>query len=274
MTPSKPADIFLIAGGPQAKNTKEILAEVLKSSNTNLQSKVYRDGKEEATQAYSNIRRGADDAANKGRRMNANWYKKKAPNVAYIGTASGDNKDFFLMLRPIIMVAGAGSVTLVPIVRRFDPDKAKDILLASDVVFISGGDVDMGMKYLCKRKLIPFFRELYDGGKLFCGISAGAIMLSRNWMHWRDPDDDDTAELLDCLGFAPLLCDVHAEVDNWVEMKRLLGFFPPGTVGYGIPTESALRVSPNGRITAIGAAPIRFIKKGVDIIGNWQKGSS
>ena len=75
---SKPADIFLIAGGPQSKNTKAILAEVLKSSNTNLQSKVYRGGKEEATQAYSNIRRGADDAANKGRRMNANWYKKKA----------------------------------------------------------------------------------------------------------------------------------------------------------------------------------------------------
>ena len=52
MTPSKPADIFLIAGGPQSKNNKAILAEVLKSSNTNLQSKVYRGGKEEATQAY------------------------------------------------------------------------------------------------------------------------------------------------------------------------------------------------------------------------------
>jgi hypothetical protein len=40
-----------------------------------LQSKVYRGGKEEAMQTYSNIRRGADDVANKGRRMNANWYK-------------------------------------------------------------------------------------------------------------------------------------------------------------------------------------------------------
>ena len=43
--------------------------------HANLQSKVYRDGKEEATQAYYYIRRGADDAANKGRRMNANWYQ-------------------------------------------------------------------------------------------------------------------------------------------------------------------------------------------------------
>lgn len=263
---SKSADIFLIAGGPESKNHIAILAEVLKSSNTNLQSKVYRGGKEEATQAYSNIRRGADDAANKGRRMNANWYKKKAPCVAYIGTASNDNKEFFLMLSQILMAAEAGSVTLVPIVRRFDLDKAKDILLASDIVFISGGDVDLGMKYLRKRNLIIFFRELYNRGKLFCGISAGAIMLCRNWMHWRDPDDDNTVELLDCLGFAPLLCDVHDEEDNWVEMKRLLGFFPQGTAGYGIPAEGALRVSPNGKITSLGSAPARFIKKGENII--------
>jgi phosphopantetheinyl transferase (holo-ACP synthase) len=47
-------------------------------TNTNLQSKVSRGGKEEATQAYSNIRRGADDAANKGRRMNASWYKSQS----------------------------------------------------------------------------------------------------------------------------------------------------------------------------------------------------
>ena len=224
MTKSKPADIFLIAGGPQSKNNKAILAGALAQ------------------------------------------IKKKAPSVAYIGTASDDNKEFFLMLRPIIMAAGAGSVTIVPIVRRFDPDKARDILLASDVVFISGGGVDMGMKYLHKRKLIPLFRQLYDRGKLFCGISAGAIMLSRYWMHWRDPDDDDTAELLDCLGFAPLLCDVHAEEDNWVEMKRLLGFFPQGTAGYGIPAECALRVAPDVKITSIGSVPIQFIKKDTDVI--------
>lgn len=220
MTKSKPADIFLIAGGPQSKNNKAILAEVLESS------------------------------------------KKKSPNVAYIGTASDDNKEFFLRLRPIIMAAGAGSVTLVPLVRRFDPDKARDILLSSDIVFISGGDVDLGMKYLRKRKLIPLFRQLYDRGKLFCGISAGAIMLCRNWMHWRNPDDDNTAELLDCLGFAPLLCDVHDEEDNWMEMKRLLGFFPQGTAGYGIPANGALRVATDGKITSIGTGPIRFIKKG------------
>jgi dipeptidase E len=224
MTQSTPADIFLLAGGMQSKNNKEILAGALALT------------------------------------------KKETPNVAYIGTASGDNTDFFLRLRQLIMAAGAGNVSLVPIVQGFYPDKARDIMLSSDVVFFSGGDVYLGMKYLRSRKLGSFFREIYDRGKIFCGISAGAIMLSPSWIHWRDPDDDDTVELFDCLGFSPLLCDVHGEEDNWVELKRLLGFFPQGTAGYGIPINGALRVTPDGKITSIGNAPVRFIKKGADII--------
>jgi cyanophycinase-like exopeptidase len=164
------------------------------------------------------------------------------------------------------MAAGAGKVSLVPIVQGFDPEQARDIMLSSDIIFISGGDVDLGMKYLRMRKLISFFREIFDQGKIFCGISAGAIMLGRSWIRWRVPDDDDTAEVFNCLGFAPLLCDVHGEEDDWVELKRLLGFFPEGTVGYGLPVNAALRVAPDGKITAIGTAPIRFIKKGADII--------
>ena len=63
-----------------------------------MQSKVYRGGKEEATQAYSNIRRGADDVANKGRRMNANWYKLFFINChigQLIGMAVVETRDVF-----------------------------------------------------------------------------------------------------------------------------------------------------------------------------------
>jgi hypothetical protein len=57
--------------GKQRVESYQII-RILKAAS---QSKVYRDGKEEATQAYSTIRRGADDEANKGRRMNAKWQK-------------------------------------------------------------------------------------------------------------------------------------------------------------------------------------------------------
>jgi DNA polymerase-1 len=48
--------------------------DVESGKDTKSQSKAYRGGEEEATQSYSTIRRGADDEANKGRRMNATWY--------------------------------------------------------------------------------------------------------------------------------------------------------------------------------------------------------
>ncbi len=70
---------------PTARNLFWALERMKKvidrTGNTNLQSEVYRGGKKEATQAYSNIRRGADDAANKGRRMNANWYQASQSNL-------------------------------------------------------------------------------------------------------------------------------------------------------------------------------------------------
>src|SRR4030042_1323642 len=44
-------------------------------SNIKLHSKVYGGGKEEATQSYGAIRRGADNDANKGRRRKTAWYK-------------------------------------------------------------------------------------------------------------------------------------------------------------------------------------------------------
>jgi cyanophycinase len=189
-----------------------------------------------------------------------------SPAIAYIGTASGDDRTFFNMFKQMFVAAGAGNVTLVPIVRNFHKEKAEKIINDCDLVFISGGEVAGGMDYLREHNLIPLLTDLYNSGKPFCGVSAGAIMLCKNWMRWRDENDDDTVELLDCLGFAPLLCDVHDEEGNWEEMKRLLGFFPEGTVGYGIPTGGALIVTSQGEITVIGKKPLIFIKKNRNIV--------
>jgi hypothetical protein len=57
--------------GKQRLEAYQII-RILKAAS---QSKVYRDGKEEATQAYGTIHRGADDEANKGRRMNTKRHK-------------------------------------------------------------------------------------------------------------------------------------------------------------------------------------------------------
>lgn len=183
------------------------------------------------------------------------------PSLAYIGAASDDNLFFFNMIRKNLESRGASQVAFVPTVKKFNRSHSEEVLAASDLIFVSGGDVAAGMKILQDRDMISLLAELFRSGKPFVGLSAGSIMLCRNWISWRDCDDDDAAELMECLGFAPLLCDVHDEEGGWQELKKLLSFFPEGTKGYGISAGGALLVTYEGKITAVGTPPVRLVRK-------------
>jgi len=91
---------------------------------------------------------------------------------------------------------GAGKVKLAALAsKKADVDKAKAILESSDIIYISGGDVEHGMQVLADKNLTDFIVGLYKQGKPFFGISAGSIMLAREWIRWTNPDDDATAEI-------------------------------------------------------------------------------
>jgi peptidase E len=188
---------------------------------------------------------------------------KKSPSVGYMGTASGDDGYFFNLLAGMFKESGAGEVRhalLAP--DNADISEAKSILKHSDMVCISGGDVDTGIRILEERRMIHFLAELYQEGKPFFGLSAGSIMLAKEWVRWRNPDDDATAEVFPCLGLAPVLCDTHDEAGGWEELKVLLMLAKDGAAGYGIAAGTALRVSPDGRIEALGGAVHRYVSRG------------
>jgi cyanophycinase-like exopeptidase len=197
---------------------------------------------------------------------------KPHPAVAYIGTASGDDPAFFGILRSLFLRSGAGSVELVPL-STSDADLADSLaqIESADVIFLSEGDVDMGMRVLNDQGIPPILRQRYQDGVVFSGFSAGSILLSRQWVRWTDPDDDASAEPFDCLGIAPLVCDTHGEAFGWEELKTLLRLRQtPGEIGYGIPTSMGLRVFADGRIEAIGGIVHRytFRDRRVDNIGD------
>ena len=177
----------------------------------------------------------------------------KEPSVAYLGAASGDNAAFLLFIGRILKKAGAGSVTLAPLCgRRGSLERALPVLERADIVFVSGGDVEAGMGVLKEKGVVPHLRRLYRAGKPFFGLSAGSIMLARQWVRWANPHDDSSAELFPCLGFAPVLCDTHGEEDEWSELKALLALAPVGATGYGIVSGSALVVKGRGEVFAVG----------------------
>jgi peptidase E len=194
------------------------------------------------------------------------------PTVAYIGTASGDDAAFFRILQRLFNNTGAGRVALAPLSSpEVDLRHSRSLLETADVIFLSEGDVDLGMRTLAERDLVPLLHERFEAGAVFSGFSAGSILMSRQWVRWTDPSDDTTAAPFDCLGLAPLVCDTHDEMDGWEELKTLIRLrHVDGEIGYGIPTSMGLRVLPDGRIEAIGGFVHRYTYRNgrVDNIGD------
>jgi peptidase E len=187
---------------------------------------------------------------------------KKSPSIGYVGTASDDDAGFFNHFADIFRENGAGEVRhalLAP--DNADLSRARDILKHSDLICISGGDVDMGMQILEEKQMINFLAELYQEGKPFFGLSAGSIMLAKEWVRWRNPDDDAAAEIFPCLRLAPVLCDTHDEEGDWEELKALLMIEKDGATGYGIATGTALRVFSDGRMEVLGGAVHQYVSQ-------------
>jgi peptidase E len=185
------------------------------------------------------------------------------PTIAYVGVASGDNWVFYQFILRMIKNAGECRIDRIVIgSKKADLEKARESLKSADAVFMSGGDVEAGMKTLEDKNMTGLFRDLYQQGKLYFGASAGSIMLVKEWVRWRNPDDDSTSELFPCLGLAPLICDTHSEEDDWEELKAALSLEKDGVKGYGITSGSCLKVSPEGGIEALGGAVYQYIHKG------------
>jgi peptidase E len=192
---------------------------------------------------------------------------KIQPTIAYVGAASGDNWRFYLMISAIIKEAGDRQIRRVLIApQKADLNKAQAILESADAIFMSGGDVEAGMRVLKEKNMIGLLIDFFERGKVFFGVSAGSIMLGREWVRWRDPEDNSTAELFPCLGITPIICDTHAEADDWVELKSALKLKEEDAEGYGIPSGSCLKVYPDGRMEALDGTIIQFLKHGNSIV--------
>jgi len=180
------------------------------------------------------------------------------PAVAYIGAASNDNRVFFKWISSLLKKAGAGSVSLAALAsRRADRAKARHLLQGADLIFVSGGDVEAGMRVLEQTGFASLLKELHQAGKPFIGLSAGSIMLAQSWVRWADAADDATAGIFPCLGLASLLCDTHAEKEQWEELKTLLQL-TGAAEGFGIPAGAALHVTGSGSLHALGKPVRRF----------------
>ena len=172
--------------------------------------------------------------------------------TAYIGTANGDNLLFFQAMKILLQKAGAESVQMVRLAgKKINLEKAKNTLSSSDVIFISGGEVEDGMNWLKLHGLIEFLSDLYANGKQFVGLSAGTIMMGKHWVHMPPGPNTEGAFLFDCLGIIPHTFDTHAEDEDWVELKTALTLMENGSRGYGIPSGGMVSADSKGSLECI-----------------------
>lgn len=185
---------------------------------------------------------------------------KRKPLVAYVGVASNDNAGFRKMLGAMFIGTG---VCLEPVHLARKTSKvsaARQLLHDCDLVFMSGGDVEHGMKLLDNRGVSDDLRSLAAAGKPFVGISAGSIMTCHSWVRFPD-NDDSRAEPFACLGIVPVIMDAHSEADDWSELRVLIALLNSRgdkPIGYGVPSKGCLRVELAGdgkapKLQALGA---------------------
>ena len=142
--------------------------------------------------------------------------------------------------------------------RHADTQTARRALSEADCVFLAGGEVEDGILGLKKDGLDAFLTELYSNWKMFFGVSAGCIMMGRNWVHWDVENIDDTASLFDCLNFVPFTFDTHCEKEDWKELKCALHLIGPGAIGYGLSSFGFYCAGSDGRLESYRNAPAVF----------------
>lgn len=177
------------------------------------------------------------------------------PVIAYVGAPSNDSVGFEQLVGALVFGRRATMVPVRLTKKTLPTSTARSLLGDADLVFFTGGDVEVGMRLLDERGLGPYLRELHAQGKVMEGISAGAILLGRRWV--RFPDEDDAhAEPFDCLGIVPRSFDCHGEADEWSELRALARVTHGEKTVYGIPAGGAASWS-GGALTALGAPLVR-----------------
>jgi hypothetical protein len=165
-----------------------------------------------------------------------------------VGAATDDNQGFYRMIHGALALGSGVRMEAVKIASsKARVADARALLEACDLVFMSGGDVEHGMKVLHDRDVAGTLVALAKAGKPFFGISAGSLMMAREWVRFLDEEDDASAELFPCLGLAPLHVDAHSEDDDWSELRVLVRLLhdrgDASPVGYGLTSKGGLRVS-------------------------------
>jgi len=181
-----------------------------------------------------------------------------SPKAAYIGASNGDIPDFYHIF--VAAMKGIGITDCQMISSDASQDELA-FLAQSDVLLLSGGDVDKGWDVLQNTGMLNIVRQRYKEGAVIIGISAGAIQLGQFWR-----EDADHAELRPMAQVLPFSIDAHEESTNWKRLKNTTRHGYSKAKAYGIPSGGGLVFFPNKHIHAIRYPAAEMVNQGNTLV--------
>ena len=101
------------------------------------------------------------------------------PNFLFIGLASSFSDSYYDTVKKIYKTLGCETVYLKKKNIINNPDIEKEKISKANIIYIGGGDTIKLIKEIKEYKLDILLNESYDKGTILVGISAGAILLSK-----------------------------------------------------------------------------------------------
>jgi cyanophycinase len=193
----------------------------------------------------------------------------KAARIAVFPMASSVPEETGAAYVEELLRAGAGSVFALDVSREEADSEASLARMAGVTgVFFSGGDQSRHARALLGSRLLSRIHELYVGGAVISGTSAGAAVMSRVMItgdetrpHEASPFDRvEAEEIVTSEGFA-FLPDAVIVDQHFVKRRRnnrLISVVleAPGRLGLGVNEGTAIWVRPDGTFDVLGDGPV------------------
>jgi len=183
--------------------------------------------------------------------------ERNVTKAAYIGVSNGDAPEFFELF-----VAAMDGINLHQsrMIRADFGSEDRAFLESADLVLLAGGNADQGWEIIKRTGMdVVLARKYYDGAVLV-GVSAGAMQLGMGWV------GKDKGVVSEGLRLVPYYIGVHAERDDWLQLRTLVQAREEYAKGFGIPFGGAMIFHADMSMEAV-RQPVAELEKSVESNG-------
>ena len=168
---------------------------------------------------------------------------KEKPNLLFIGLASSFSDSYYDYIKNIYKELGCNTVYLKKKNVINNPDIVKNKIKDADIIYIGGGDTIKLYNTVKEYKIDELLKEAIENNTVVAGISAGAILLSKEG--FSDSlilrGESDKYTFIDGLGFYNIsICPHYNDINKKKELTDTIKNTDKNV--YGIENCSALKI--------------------------------